>query len=89
MNMDYVDLKKYILNLTTLFKNRHYKNCNLWDINAISSKLCITYMFEIIIFIPLMDKIWLLWRKSLEKNILSSVDMTCTLNCAMTNLQFS
>ncbi len=70
MNMDYVDLKKkYILNLTTLFKNRHYKNCNLWDINAISSKLCITYMFEIIIFIPLMDKIWLLWRKSLEKNI--------------------
>lgn len=59
MNMHYDDLKKNknILNLTTLFKNRHYKNCNLWDINAISSKLCITYMFEIIIFIPLMDKI--------------------------------
>lgn len=47
-----------ILNLTiTLFRNRHYKNSNSWDINAISNKLCIKYLFAIIILIPLMDKI--------------------------------
>lgn len=54
--MDYVDFNIFlfiILNLTTTL----FKNCNLWDINAISSKLCIKYLFEIIICMPLMEKI--------------------------------